>query len=112
MAYCPLFSLTYNNRKNKKFPLNLKYSSTRFLIINFADNILEKTLSYIEKLMKRKKYKGIISQNDCNLMCGFLEAMIGAFDENDKNSFDALTALSFSGFSEATYKLIIVYLLR
>ena len=88
------------------------YSATRFLIVNFRENILERTFAYIEELMKRKKYKATISQNDYNLMCSFLEALIGAYDENDKNSFDALTALSFSGFNEATYKLIIAYLLR
>ena len=62
--------------------------------------------------MEIEKYKKIISQNDSNLICSFLEALFGAYDNNDKISFDALTALSFSGFVEATYRLLTVYLIK
>lgn len=74
LAYCPLLSLSYNNT-DKRFPLNLKYSASRFFIVNFGENILERIFSYIENLMKREKYKKIISQNDSNLICSFLEAL-------------------------------------
>ena len=112
LAYCPLLSISFGNNKNKKFPLNLVHSVFKFFIVNFGENIIMRTFSYIGELMKRNKYKATISQKDYNLICGFLEAWLGAYDESDRNSFDALTALSYSGFNEATYKLAIVYLIR
>ena len=71
----------------------------------------KRVLTYIDKLMKSKKYDDILSQNDCNLIKGFLEGYFEyQYEDNKTNSINLLLALSLEGYSEATVKLIYLYL--
>ena len=62
--------------------------------------------------MKIKEYNNIIiSQSDYNLMKGFIDGFLGSYNiEEERNSYDILTAMSYDGSNEATYKLVGIYL--
>lgn len=104
-SYLPISIL---EERDIKFPLDLKYTIAEFLDNN--DSNVEKIPKYFNELVKNEKYKNILSKNDCNLIKGFLDGYFLYSFNNVKTSVDILTALSYNGFSESTYKLIYVYL--
>jgi len=108
-SYLPI-RLLRGNISNKTFPIDLAYSIASFLDINNLSDT-KRILTYIDELRKSKKYDDILSQNDCNLIKGFLEGYFDyQYEENNTNSINLLLALSFEGYSEASAKLIYLYL--
>ena len=106
-SYLPFSILS---ERDNRFPLDLSYIIASFLDKN--DKTLKNFHKYFDKLMKEKKYIGILSENDCNLIKGFTDSYFIYSFGDIKKSPDILTALSFSEYLEATYKLIYVYLER
>ena len=106
-SYLPFSILS---ERDNRFPLDLPYIIASFLDKN--DKTLKNFHKYFDKLMKEKKYIGILSENDCNLIKGFTDSYFIYSFGDIKKSLDILTALSFSEYLEATYKLIYVYLER
>ena len=80
-TYYPIHTFLYSN--NIRFPLN-PHSAVLVILKNNlfnVEDISEKLLLYIDELMKMKEYNNkIISQNDCNLMKGFIEGFLGSYD--------------------------------
>jgi len=111
-TYYPIHTFLYSN--NIRFPLNPHSAVLVILQNNFfnVEDISEKLLLYIDELMKIKEYNDkIISQNDCNLMKGFIEGFLGSYNiVEERNSYDILTAMSYDGSNEAIYSLIGIYL--
>ena len=111
VAYYPLTFIVHES--NIRFPLNPISSFCKFLQSNLliVENIEEKILTYIDGLMKIDLYRKIISQRDCNLIKGFIEAFLWSYDiGGSKTSYDTLIALSYDNFDEATFKLASIYL--
>ena len=104
-SYCPI-SIMKGNKSYIKFPLDLRYSVASFLDKN--DPEIKNTLSYLDKLMEVSKYKDIISQNDCNIMKGFIEGYFKSWDDYN-NGIDLLTALAYDDSFESAYRLIVIY---
>ena len=111
-TYYPIEFLIHNS--NIRFPLNPYSAVLIFLKNNFykVEDITKKLLLYIDELMKIKEYNNIIiSQSDYNLMKGFIDGFLGSYNiEEERNSYDILTAMSYDGSNEATYKLVGIYL--
>ena len=102
--------LLRGNISNKIFPIDLAYSIASFLDVNNL-SYTKRILNYIDELKKSKKCDDILSQNDCNIIKGFLEGYYDyQYEENNTNSINLLLALSFEGYSEASAKLIYLYL--
>ena len=103
----------HNNNSNIRFPLNPYSSVFKFLEANYKnieEDICDKFLIYIDELMKTEKYKDIISQNDYNLIIGFIQGMFSLNNSSDKTSYDKLISLSLVGNIDGTYKLVGLYL--
>ena len=111
-TYFPIHFFIHSS--NIRFPLNPYSALIIFLKNNFlkVKDISKKILLYIDELFKLKEYNNtIISQSDCNLMKGFIDGFLGYFNiEEERNSYDILTAMSYDGSNEATYKLVGIYL--
>lgn len=108
-SYLPI-RLLKGGISNKTFPIDLEYTIASFWDNNNLSDA-KKVLIYIDKLMKSKKYDDILSQNDCNLIKGFLEGYFEyQYEDNKTNSINLLLALSLEGYSEASAKLIYLYL--
>ena len=110
-TYYPIPFLVHDT--NIRFPLNPYSAVIIFLRNNLfkVEDITKKLLLYIDELMKIKEYKKIISQNDCNLIKGFIDGFLGCYNiEEETNSYDILTAMSYDGSYEATYRLVGIYL--
>ena len=108
-SYLPIHLLRGKN-STKSFPIDLEYTIASFLDTNDLSDT-KKVLTYIDKLMKSKKYDDILSQNDCNLIKGFLEGNFEyQYEENNTNSINLLLALSLEGYVVASAKLIYIYL--
>ncbi len=108
-AYLPISKFN-DNQSYKQFPFDLEYTIASFMDNNNLDDT-KKILKYIDKLFQSKKYNDILSQDDCNLMKGFIEGYYEyQFLENNTNSINLLLALSLDGNSEAKAKLIYLYL--
>lgn len=108
-AYLPISKFN-DNQSYKQFPFDLEYTIACFMDNNNLDDT-KKILKYINKLFQSKKYNDILSQDDCNLMKGFIEGYYEyQFLENNTNSINLLLALSLDGNSEAKAKLIYLYL--
>ena len=108
-AYLPISKFN-DNQSYKQFPFDLEYTIASFMDNNNLDDT-KKILRYIDKLFQSKKYNDILSQDDCNLMKGFIEGYYEyQFLENNTNSINLLLALSLDGNSEAKAKLIYLYL--
>ena len=107
-AYLPLSVLRLNSSHNI-FPFDLAYIVASFLDNNNLKDT-KKISRYIDELMNSGKYNEILSQNDCNLIKGFIEAFFGyQYEENNVNSINLLLALSLEGYLEASAKLIYIY---
>ena len=66
---------------------------------------------YIDQLMQSGKYSDILSIDDGNLIKGFIESFFDyQFEENNTKTIDSLLASSLEGNSEASSKLIYIYL--
>jgi hypothetical protein len=108
-SYLPI-RLLRGNISNKTFPIDLAYTIASFMDNNNLSDT-KRIFTYIDELMKSKKYDEILSQNDCNLIKGFLEGYYEyQYEENNINSINLLLALSLEGYSEASVKLIYLYL--
>ena len=105
-AYLPIFYL-YSDPKKNRFPLNIKYAVLSFLTFNGYQ--LEKIFSYIDYLSNSGKYKDILSQNDSNLIKGFIDGYVNCSLDGDQNCLDLLVALSLEGNLEANCRLISIY---
>ena len=109
IAYLPV-RLLRGNISNKTFPIDLAYTIASFMDNNNLQDT-KQISAYIDRLKKSKKYDDIISIDDCNLIKGFLEGYYEyQYEENNTNSINLLLALSVGGYSEATAKLIYLYL--
>ena len=75
-----------------------------------VEDIDEKFLLYIDELMKKEEYEKIITKRESILIRGTIEAFLWSYDIGEKNSYDALYALSYDNCNEATYKLVEIYL--
>ena len=108
-AYLPL-SILRGKVSNQKFPLDLPYIIASFMDANKLSDP-KKVLSYIDSLKKSKKYNDILSQNDCNLIKGFIEGFYEyQYEEKKENSLNLLVALSLEENLEGISKLIFLYM--
>ena len=108
-AYLPIYILRDNSFPNL-FPLDLPYIVASFMDYNQLPNTKNISL-YIDKLMQSGKYSDILSIDDGNLIKGFIESFFDyQFEENNTKAIDSLLALSLEGNSEASSKLIYIYL--
>jgi TPR repeat protein len=67
-SYLPI-RLLRGNISNKTFPIDLAYTIASFMDKNNLSDT-KRIFTYIDELMKSKKYDEILSQNDCNLIKG------------------------------------------
>ena len=107
------YSLSFHiHDSNIRFPLNPWSSVLMFLQTNFykVEDIDEKFLLYIDELMKKEEYQKIITKRESVLIRGTIEALFWSYDIGEKNSYDALYALSYDNCNEATYKLVEIFL--
>ena len=108
-AYLPIYILRGNSFPNL-FPLDLPYIVASFMDYNQLPNTKNISL-YIDQLMQSGKYSDILSIDDGNLIKGFIESFFDyQFEENNTKAIDSLLALSLEGNSEASSKLIYIYL--
>ena len=108
-AYLPIYILRDNSFPNL-FPLDLPYIVASFMDYNQLPNTKNISL-YIDQLMQSGKYSDILSIDDGNLIKGFIESFFDyQFEENNTKAIDSLLALSLEGNSEASSKLIYIYL--
>ena len=95
-AYLPL-SILRGKVSNQKFPLDLPYIIASFMDANKLSDP-KKVLSYIDSLQKSKKYNDILSQNDCNLIKGFIEGFYEYQYEEKKRKFvEFISSFIFGG---------------
>ena len=106
-AYLPISILNERVCKDR-FPFDLAYTIASFLDNN--DPNIENLSSYFNDLIKIKKYKNIISEEDIILINSFIEGYFDYSMNKNKTSLDTLIALSLGGNNEASYKLIFIYL--
>ena len=102
----------YIHNSNIRFPLNIYNALLKFLQDNFllVEDIDKNLLLYIDELMKREKYRRIISQKDSILIKGTIDGFLWSYDIGEKTSYDTLIALSLDNNLEATFNLAGIYL--
>ena len=102
----------YIHNSNIRFPLNIYSSLLKFLQDNFllVEDIDKNLILYIDELMKREKYRKIISQRDSILIKGTIDGFLWSYDIGEKTSYDTLIALSLDNNLEATFNLAGIYL--
>lgn len=105
-TYMPV-SLFISDISKSRFPFNIKYAIT-----NYFNNSAKrkKIFEYLNQLINSGKYADIISQDDFNLIKGFIEGYVIYTSKQEQNSLDLLVALSLEGNCEAYIRLIIIYL--